>query len=198
MISNQNGDENSNPNHTELGEGQVARAYKVEDDDNLTEKDLKRSFLFGNSNDADPDQPGYEGQGTGGDNFGRTNVTTSGDDRANPSQNAGYSNDYFKRTEPSEEHPENNNFTPAGQQGAPHTDGSGAQFNSQKMQEGTSDYDGGTQQRQPANANPEQSKAGDGNKSEPGVADYKPEYDQNKPDYGSNSPDDNDEYPNNP
>jgi hypothetical protein len=76
-------------------------AYRVdddnEDDETLTNGDTK---------------PVTEGQPMGGQNFGADSVTPSGDDKNNPSQNAGYSNAYFGRTEPAEEHPENSNFKP--------------------------------------------------------------------------------------
>ncbi len=51
--------------------------------------------------------------------FGQNNLTPAGDDKANPSQNAGYDNAYFRRNEPSEEHPENSNFVAQEQQGSP-------------------------------------------------------------------------------
>src|SRR3982750_1378271 len=64
-------------------------------------------------------KPIREGQPMGGQNFGRNNNTPAGDDKNNPSQNAGYSNQYFARTEPSEEHPEDTNFKAAYQDGEP-------------------------------------------------------------------------------
>jgi hypothetical protein len=60
----------------------------------------------------DGTKPVTEGQPMGGQNFGKNNVTPSGDDKNNPSQNAGYTNAYFRRTEPAEEHTESNNFKP--------------------------------------------------------------------------------------
>lgn len=60
-----------------------------------------------------------EGEGMGGHNFGSLVNPPSGDDSANPSQNAGYTNEYFRRTEPLEEDTANNNFKPANQEGAP-------------------------------------------------------------------------------
>ena len=54
--------------------------------------------------------PGMEGQGMGGQNFGDNNLTPAGNDPANPPQNAGEGNAYFRRTQPAEEHPENENF----------------------------------------------------------------------------------------
>jgi hypothetical protein len=92
-------------------------AYRVEDDDNLEEKDLRRTaFMFG-SEEKTGDEPGMEANGAGGQRFGENSNTPSGDDANNPSQNAGYSNDYFKRSEPLEEHPENDNFRDPNQLG---------------------------------------------------------------------------------
>jgi hypothetical protein len=92
-------------------------AYRVEDDDNLEEKDLRRTtFMFG-SEEKTGDEPGMEANGAGGQRFGENSSTPSGDDANNPSQNAGYSNDYFKRSEPLEEHPENDNFRDPNQLG---------------------------------------------------------------------------------
>ena len=105
------------PHHTEQTANPQVTIQKVEDNDELNEKDLKRSYLFGDSKDKNPDHAGYESHGMGGQNFGEANVTRSGDDQANPSQNAGYDNDYFKRTEPAEEHPEHQNFKPKAQEG---------------------------------------------------------------------------------
>lgn len=107
------------PHHTEQTANPPVSVTKVDDDDNADEKDLKRTYMFGDSKDDNPDRKGYESHGMGGQNFGEPNVTRSGDDPANPSQNAGYSNDYFKRTEPLEEHPEDQNFKPTSQEGAP-------------------------------------------------------------------------------
>ncbi|MEO8887254.1 MAG: hypothetical protein ABI367_14405 [Mucilaginibacter sp.] len=63
--------------------------------------------------------PIREGQPMGGQNFGKNNNTPAGDDKNNPSQNAGYSNAYFARTEPLEEHPEDTNFKAPYQDGEP-------------------------------------------------------------------------------
>lgn len=85
-------------------------ATRVEDDSNLEEKDLRRTaFMFG-SEEKTGNEPGMEGNPAGGQNFGKNSNTPSGDDKNNPSQNAGNNNGYFKRTEPSDEHPEYNNF----------------------------------------------------------------------------------------
>jgi len=92
-------------------------AYRVDDDDNLTEEDLQRGFPVTKNDMKQQDAPGMEGHGMGGENFGQNNLTPSGDDKANPSQNAGYTNEYFRRTQPAEEHPENSNFTDPNQAG---------------------------------------------------------------------------------
>ncbi|UEG52075.1 hypothetical protein LLH06_14005 [Mucilaginibacter daejeonensis] len=126
--------------------------YEVKDEKNLEEKDLKRTFLGGN--DANPDQPGYESHGMGGESFGDNNLTRSGDDEANPSRSAGYTNDYFKRTEPAEEHPEFHNFKPKDQEGEADANmGKGEEQEhivaddngTRKYQEGTADADGAQQ-----------------------------------------------------
>jgi len=71
-------------------------AWCVDDDDNLEQNDLE-----GRPGDADIN-PVMEGKPMGGHGFGENNVTPSGDDKNNPSQNGGYSNPYFARTELSE------------------------------------------------------------------------------------------------
>ncbi|WP_419698780.1 hypothetical protein [Mucilaginibacter sp. NFX135] len=98
--------------------GNKANAYRV-DENNLTEDDLQRGFLTSKEDMKKQDAPGMESRGMGGQNFGENNVTPSGDDEANPSQNAGYTNEYFRRTQPAEEHPENSNFTDPDQVGQP-------------------------------------------------------------------------------
>jgi len=103
-------------------------AYRIEDDDNLEEKDLKTHYLFGDSEMKDTNAPGMEGQGMGGQAFGQNNLTPSGDDKDNPSRNAGKGNAYFNRTQPAEEHPENSNFKPGDDE--------------DNYQEGTADNDG--------------------------------------------------------
>ena len=114
------------------------------DRDNHSEENKK------SENQASPIR---EGQPMGGQNFGSNNVTPAGDDKNNPSQNAGYSNAYFRRTEPAEEHTESNNFRP-------------------QDQEGRSDYDKATSKE------PDKSKNGDKPKPKPkqgyeeGTADY--------------------------
>jgi hypothetical protein len=84
-----------------------ANAYRVDDDNEEDDESLERSYT-----DKNEVKPVTEGQPMGGQNFGDKNVTESGDDKNNPSQNAGYRNEYFRRTEPSEEHTESNNFKP--------------------------------------------------------------------------------------
>ncbi|HTK19608.1 MAG TPA: hypothetical protein VL442_08855 [Mucilaginibacter sp.] len=96
-------------------------AYRVDDANNLEEKDLKRTYLFGDAKMKDADAPGMEGQGMGGQSFGENNITPAGNDKANPPQNAGEENAYFRRTQPAEEHPENENFVVQNQEEAPGT-----------------------------------------------------------------------------
>ena len=91
-------------------------AYRVNDDHPIEEKELKTHYLFGKGGQhTNP----TEGKGTGGQKFGQENLTPAGDDKNNPSRNAGYTNAYFARTEPSEEHPEDSNFTARNQDGEP-------------------------------------------------------------------------------
>nr|WP_294941994.1 hypothetical protein [uncultured Mucilaginibacter sp.] len=104
----------------ELNENTQPHAYEVKDDDNLEEKDLRRTFLFGSGDEEKQgDEPGLEGSPAGGQRFGENSNTPSGDDKNNPSQLAGNTNGYFARTEPSDEHPENNNFKDPNQLGQP-------------------------------------------------------------------------------
>ena len=67
-------------------------------------------------------KPVREGEPMGGQKFGESGNTYAGDDKNNPSQNAGYSNEYFRRTEPSDEHPEDSNFKVKEQEGLPDYD----------------------------------------------------------------------------
>lgn len=94
-------------------------AYRVDDDNNLEEKDLKRTYLFGDAKMKSTNDPGMEGQGMGGQSFGENNLTPAGNDEANPPQNAGEQNAYFRRTQPAEEHPEDENFIPLDQEREP-------------------------------------------------------------------------------
>lgn len=140
-------------------ESPKAGGYKVEDDSNLDEKALRTRNVIWGGEMADADSPGHESHGMGGHAFGEMNETRSGDDPANPSRNAGYNNEYFRRTEPSEEHPENQNFKPDHQEGTPDEDmgkqetpgyanatgqlgEGGAEGNPDKIQEGTAYHDG--------------------------------------------------------
>lgn len=165
-------------------------AYRVNDDSDLEEKDLKRHYLFGDAEMKSTNAPGMEGRGMGGEKFGENNLTPSGDDKDNPSQNAGYSNAYFRRTQPAEEHPEDSNFTVKSQRGGPGKEqennipgpsevpeqqkvgepqSGGEPHPQEEYREGTADNDGNDEY----------------NSSEPGKARYKPEYDEGRPDYGS-------------
>ena len=120
-------------------------------------------------------KPIREGQPMGGQNFGKNNNTPAGDDKNNPSQNAGYTNEYFRRTEPSEEHPEDTNFKVKEQEGEP--DYSSAQphpaspqnqqvnspVEQRSYQEGTADNDGDNQNIPGPNELPDQQKVGENN-----------------------------------
>ena len=90
-------------------------ATLVDDGTGLDEKDLKKSFLFGINDTQTP----TEGKAAGGQNFGGENLTPAANDKNNPTQMAGHTNAYFDRNEPSEEHPEDSNFTAKHQEGAP-------------------------------------------------------------------------------
>lgn len=103
-------DDNNDHPHNETG------GYRADNGAGLDEDDLTRSFLFGKSkNTANP----TEGKGVGGENFGQENNTPAGNDKNNPTQMAGHTNAYFDRNEPSDEHPEDSNFTAAYQDGEP-------------------------------------------------------------------------------
>jgi hypothetical protein len=120
--------ENETPQH-EQDEHDVRKeehskpnAYRVDDDNNLEEKDLKTHYLFGEGKMKSTSDPGMEGQGMGGHQFGKENLTPAGNDEANPPQNAGEDNAYFARRQPAEEHPEDSNFEAKDQQGGPGKD----------------------------------------------------------------------------
>jgi hypothetical protein len=90
--------------------------YRADNGTELDEKHLTRIFLFGKGkNPANP----TEGKGFGGQKFGQENNTPAGNDKNNPTQMAGHTNAYFNRNEPSEEHPEDSNFTTPYQDGEP-------------------------------------------------------------------------------
>ncbi|HEY9196079.1 MAG TPA: hypothetical protein VIM77_07425 [Mucilaginibacter sp.] len=108
---------NGEDNQAQRQENNKPNAYRVDDDDNLTEEDLQHGFPTSKNDMKKQDAPGMEGHGMGGHSFGENNLTPSGDDPANPSQTAGYTNAYFRRTQPAEEHPENNNFKDPNQLG---------------------------------------------------------------------------------
>jgi hypothetical protein len=105
-------------NDSTVPENNKPNGYPTDNGAGLNEKDLTKNFVYA----GDKNKPVTEGQPTGGQKFGENNLTYSGDDKNNPSQNAGYSNGYFKRTEPSEEHPEDTNFKTANQDGTPDYD----------------------------------------------------------------------------
>lgn len=152
-----------NQDERSVNEGR-AGGYRVENDNSgIQEKDLRRSPILGQGQMQDV----HEGQPMGGHKFQQDgNPTPTGDDPANPSRNAGYSNAYFARTAPSEEYPENNNFKAAHQQGAPNYEG--AQVNNPGPQE-----------------LPDQQKVGESpDVSQPGKAADSPDF-NHKPSYGS-------------
>lgn len=82
---------------------------------------------FLNSQDEHSEKKGSknrvrEGEPMGGHNFGKDSHPPTGDDKANPSRNAGYTNAYLAKTEPSEEYTEDYNFRAPQQQGEPDYD----------------------------------------------------------------------------
>ena len=104
-------------NRSKNEETEKPQAWRIEDDKDLTEKGLEKSFTGANDK-----LPVTEGAPAGGQNFGKSNNTSAANDKNNPSQYAGNTNPYFNRTEPSEEHPENNNFKVKDQEGSPDYD----------------------------------------------------------------------------
>jgi hypothetical protein len=140
-------DELNRPEHEE----NKPNAYRVDDNSNEEEKDLKRSFLFGSSEMKSPDDEGMEGKGMGGHNFGQNNITPAGNDKDNPSQMAGNNNEYFNRTQPAEEHPENSNFKDPNQAG-------NANYSNviNVSQNGRSDEDEGQTETNDSKPNPQQ------------------------------------------
>jgi hypothetical protein len=120
-MTRENGITENETTANQSQETKKPEAYPVEDDNNLEEKDLKRTYLFGKGEIKDTREPGMEGQGMGGQSFGKNNITPAGNDRDNPPQNAGEDNAYFKRTQPAEEHPEDENFVAHSQEGSPQT-----------------------------------------------------------------------------
>jgi hypothetical protein len=109
-------DEFADEQDAHLQAGDKPNAYRADDGAGLDEKALEKTFLFGKGN-FEPHPT--EGKSEGGQNFGKENLTPAGNDKNNPSQLAGSTNAYFNRKEPSEEHPEDSNFTAKDQEGAP-------------------------------------------------------------------------------
>lgn len=109
----------NNRDEGSANEQNKATGYKADDDNGKEEKDLKRNPLWGQGEMHQVS----EGQPMGGQTFGEDgNPTPTGDDKDNPSRNAGYDNAYFARTKPSEEYTANNNFKAPEQQGSPDYD----------------------------------------------------------------------------
>lgn len=117
MILNDEEFLNKDNNHSEKQENKKPNAYRVDDDDNLTEDDLQHGFPASKNDMKKQDAPGMEGHGMGGQNFGENSLTPSGDDEANPLLTAAYINAHFKQTQPAEEHLENNHFNDPDQLG---------------------------------------------------------------------------------
>lgn len=117
MILNDKEFLNKDNNHPEQQENKKPNAYRVDDDDNLTEDDLQHGFPTSKNDMKKQDAPGMEGHGMGGQNFGESSLTPSGDDEANPLLTAAYINAHFKQTQPAEEHLENNHFNDPDQLG---------------------------------------------------------------------------------
>jgi len=140
--------------------------------------------MLTNQNNLQDDQNGHlastgqvkamEGQGMGGHNFGKGGkITPMGDDRDNPSRNAGYSNAYFAREAPLDEDTANNNFKAAHQQGEPDYDNAQKPTNIPGPQEV-----------------PDQQKVGDSDSHQESQQQtyHEPELDEPQPDHGSSNP----------
>lgn len=142
MVFNENSRQNEQ--NATSAENDKATGYRADNENGTEEKDLKGNPLFGRGEMHEV----REGQPMGGQSFGHDgNPTPTGDDKDNPSRNAGYTNGYFARTKPSEEYTDNNNFKAPEQQGEP--DYSKAQVNiagpqevpdQQKVGEDTEDH----------------------------------------------------------
>lgn len=122
-ITDDRKDQSQNESGTQPG------GRRIDNGAGLDEEDIKRTFLFGKG--GDPANP-TEGKGVGGQNFGQENNTPAGNDKNNPTRMAGHTNAYFDRNEPSDEHPEDSNFTAKYQDGEP--DYSKAQPNNTAME----------------------------------------------------------------
>jgi hypothetical protein len=84
-------------------------------------------------------KPVREGEPMGGQKFGESGNTYAGDDKNNPSQNAGYTNEYFRRTEPSDENTEDINFKVKEQEGLPDYDKAQARMTPADQDQNTTD-----------------------------------------------------------
>ncbi len=82
MVSESETAEKEKPAEQPISSGRP-NAYRVGDDKNLEEKDLKRAYLFGHAKMKNANDPGMEGQGMGGHSFGEDNLTPAGSDEAN-------------------------------------------------------------------------------------------------------------------
>lgn len=93
--------------------------YLNEQDDHSAQQQTQTAHA---GNSADGTKEVREGQPMGGHKFNQDGNPPMGDDKANPSRNAGYTNGYFARTKPSEEYTADNNFKAPEQQGEPEYD----------------------------------------------------------------------------
>ena len=78
MRADDNGLWNDRDEHSEQKDHGKPTAYRLDDDDNLEEKDLKTHYLFGEGKMKSVDDPGMEGQGMGGEKFGQNSLTPAG------------------------------------------------------------------------------------------------------------------------
>lgn len=114
MSVNENTGQNERSDQSAGQQQGKANGYLADDGKGTDEKDLKRNPLWGQGEMHQVS----EGQPMGGEKFGQDgNPTPTGDDKDNPSRNAGYTNGYFARTQPSEEDTADNNFKAPEQQG---------------------------------------------------------------------------------
>lgn len=128
MLFNEN--ERRSEQDERAAESDKASGYRSDNGDGTEEKDLKGNPLFGRGEMREV----TEGQPMGGQSFGEDgNPTPTGDDKDNPSRNAGYTNGYFARTKPSEEYTADNNFKSPDQQGS-------ADYDKAQASVGGSDY----------------------------------------------------------
>lgn len=141
------------------------------DQEYLNERDDHSAQTANSDYRADGMKEVREGQPMGGHKFNQEgSPTPMGDDKDNPSRNAGYTNGYFARTEPLTEDTANNNFKAAYQEGAP-------------------DYDAAQPNVPGPQEVPDQQKVGEDNdngQEQQQQAYHEPELGDQQPDHGSN------------